>query len=82
MSLEIIQTGPRTFYLKFDSEFLRYDSIEQYEQEYSKLVTELYSKAQSMDLEAKIKSQYKVLTQYYLTFKSKHDAVAFKLRWC
>ena len=48
---------------------------------YYNQVLEFVKINQELGLKPMIKKRYKHHSTYYITFRSKHDAMAFKLRW-
>lgn len=68
---------PHTFYLRYgDDVYTHYDDAEDYKSKVEIFVKEV----NDFGLKANLKQKY-VYTKYYITFRSRHDAMAFKLRW-
>lgn len=71
---------PHTFYLKYK---LFSPSLPYYEErhEYKRVAQEFVNEVNEMGLKANLKKRYTFYSYFYITFRSKYDVVAFKLRW-
>lgn len=70
---------PHTFFLKY-----KYNSSESYSEvrmNYKKLAQQFVKEVNEMGLKANLKKRFKYDPNYYITFRSKYDVVAFKLKW-
>lgn len=70
---------PHTFFLKYNL----YSPSESYAKEcekYEKEARRFVQEVNDMGLKANLMTRYK-WSNYYITFRSKYDVVAFKLKW-
>lgn len=76
--LKIFPTGrPHTFYLRYgEGKYTFYDNDEDYKDMAESFVKEINDSG----LKAKLKQRY-ILPMYYITFNSRYDAMAFKLKF-
>ncbi len=71
---------PHTFFLKYNL----YSPTESYAKErekYKKEAQRFVQEVNDMGLKANLLTRYKWNSNYYITFRSKYDVVAFKLKW-
>ena len=71
---------PHTFFLKYNL----YSPTETYAKErekYKKEAQRFVREINEMGLKANLMIRYNLCSNYYITFRSKYDVVAFKLRW-
>ena len=71
---------PHTFFLKYNC----YSSADSYAEGYEKYKKEaqrFVREINEMGLKANLMTRYKLCSNYYITFRSKYDVVAFKLKW-
>ncbi len=71
---------PHTFFLKYKI----VSPSKPYAQEqknYKKLAQEFVNEVNEMGIKANLKHRYKFYQYFYITFRSKYDAAAFKLGW-
>ncbi len=71
---------PHTFFLKYK---ISPSSQPYYEKrhEYKRVAQEFVNEVNEMGLRANLKKRYTFYSYFYITFKSKYDVVAFKLKW-
>ena len=81
IDLRIEQTGPQTFYLRFEFSDEYHFSMKKYKKDYQELVNKLYYQVSEFDLKPMIKTENWSITKHYMTFRSKHDATAFKMKY-
>lgn len=82
VDLRIEQIGPQTFYLQFVFSHLKYYfSIKNYEKDYQELVNQLYHQVSEFGLKPMIRTENWSIPKHYMTFRSKHDATAFKMKY-
>lgn len=69
-----------TFFLKYK---ISPPSRPYYEErhEYKRVAQEFVNEVNEMGLRANLKKRYTFHSYFYITFRSKYDVVAFKLRW-
>ncbi len=68
---------PHTFYLRYGYDtFTCYDN----ENEYKDMATNFVKEVNDFGLKAKLKQKY-IPPMYYITFNSRHDVMAFKLKF-
>ncbi len=84
--VEIKETNrPHTFFVGFDwvayYKQLPKSTHAKSQNVYYNQVLEFIKVNQELGLKPMIKKRYKYHSTYYITFRSKHDAMAFKLRW-
>lgn len=71
---------PQTFFLKYNL----WSPTKSYLEErkiYEKASQELVDEVNEMGIKANLKIRFKSYSYYYITFRSKYDAAAFKLGW-
>lgn len=71
---------PHTFFLKHNL----YSPTESYaegHEKYRKEAQRFVQEVNNMGLKANLRTRYTYCSNYYITFRSKYDVVAFKLRW-
>lgn len=85
---ELIETystdRPHTFYLEFKWSKYYSKPTNNYtagRQVYKKEAEKIIKRLENQGLRPMLKEKYKYNPQYYITFRSKHDAAAFKLGW-
>jgi len=71
---------PHTFFLSYKFN-MSSESYSEAHITYGKLAQEFVDEVNETGLKANLKTRYKWYSNYYITFRSKYDVVAFKLRW-
>jgi len=71
---------PHTFFLKYNL-FSPTESYAKERKKYKKEAQRFVQEVNDMGLKANLMTRYKGYSNYYITFKSKYDVVAFKLKW-
>lgn len=71
---------PHTFFLKYKIISPSKPYLEECEN-YKKLALQLIREVNEMGMQANLKQRYKFNSYFYITFKSKYNAAAFKLGW-
>lgn len=71
---------PHTFFLKYKI-VSPSKPFAQEHQNYKKLAQEFVNEVNEMGIKANLKQRYKYSPNFYITFRSKYDAAAFKLGW-
>lgn len=75
--LTIIPTKkPHTFFLQYKQYIFSQDKVY-----YKILAEQLVREVNKAGIKANLRKRYKFNAFYYITFKSKYDAAAFKLGW-
>jgi len=71
---------PHTFFLKYKLVSPSKPYFEEREN-YKLLALQLVREVNEMGIKANLKQRYKFYSYFYITFRSKYDAAAFKLGW-
>ena len=70
---------PHTFFLRYRYDYgsIHIENMTNYKRRAESLVQEI----NEAGIKANLKSRYKQYSHFYITFRSKYDAAAFKLGW-
>lgn len=71
---------PHTFFLKYRIIHPSKSYFEEREN-YKQLALQLVREVNEMGIKANLKQRFRIYSYFYITFRSKYDAAAFKLGW-